>query len=96
MVTPGPPAATPAATAPTSSASRPAATAALRRTVIAFAVGLLAGALFWLLRTPSPAPPWPALTGLLGMVLGERAVPLVRRDRPRPDRATPCPPSAST
>ena len=38
-----------------------------------FATGLLAGAVFWALHVRSPAPPWLALTGLLGMVIGEHA-----------------------
>ena len=37
------------------------------------ATGLLAGTAFWGLHAPSPAPPWLGLTGLLGIVLGERA-----------------------
>jgi XapX domain-containing protein len=36
-------------------------------------VGLLAGALYGLLGTRSPAPPVIALIGLLGMLLGEMA-----------------------
>jgi XapX domain-containing protein len=47
-----------------------------RALLIAFVVGLVAGAIFWLLAAPSPAPPLLGLTGLLGMVVGER---LVRR-----------------
>nr|WP_089163305.1 DUF1427 family protein [Caballeronia sordidicola] len=39
-----------------------------------FAVGLL----YWLLKVQSPAPPLIALAGLLGMVLGEHAIPPVR------------------
>jgi XapX domain-containing protein len=37
----------------------------------AIAVGLLVGVLYWLLGVPTPAPPWVALCGLLGILLGE-------------------------
>ncbi|MER6186068.1 DUF1427 family protein [Streptomyces sp. NPDC001652] len=36
-------------------------------------IGLLAGGIYVLVGVPSPAPPWPALAGLLGMLLGEHA-----------------------
>jgi XapX domain-containing protein len=39
---------------------------------ISFAVGLLVGALYGVIRVKSPAPPIVALLGLLGMVLGEQ------------------------
>jgi XapX domain-containing protein len=39
--------------------------------LVSFATGILAGLVFWTLREPAPAPPWQALTGLLGIVLGE-------------------------
>jgi XapX domain-containing protein len=39
-----------------------------------FAVGLL----YWLVRVQSPAPPLIALAGLLGIVLGEHAIPVLR------------------
>ncbi|BEV00461.1 DUF1427 family protein [Novosphingobium olei] len=45
----------------------------------ALGIGLLVGALYSLLGTRSPAPPAIALLGLLGMLLGEQAVPLVKR-----------------
>lgn len=45
----------------------------------ALGIGLLVGALYSLLGTRSPAPPAIALLGLLGMLLGEQAVPLVTR-----------------
>lgn len=41
---------------------------------ISFAVGLLVGAIYALLRVRSPAPPLVALTGLLGMVWGEQLI----------------------
>ncbi|MDF8331712.1 DUF1427 family protein [Novosphingobium cyanobacteriorum] len=42
-------------------------------------VGLLVGAIYSLLGTRSPAPPTIALLGLLGMLLGEQAVPLAKQ-----------------
>lgn len=39
---------------------------------VSFAVGLLVGVLYGLIRVKSPAPPIVALVGLLGMVLGEQ------------------------
>jgi XapX domain-containing protein len=51
-----------------------------RLLISSFAAGLVAGAVFWLLHVPSPAPPWLGLTGLLGIVIGETAG---RRLRPR-------------
>jgi XapX domain-containing protein len=40
--------------------------------LISFAVGLLVGTLYGVIRVKSPAPPIVALLGLLGMVLGEQ------------------------
>jgi XapX domain-containing protein len=42
--------------------------------LISFAVGLMVGVAYALLRVKSPAPPLVALVGLLGMVVGEHAV----------------------
>ena len=39
---------------------------------VSFAVGLLVGILYGVIRVKSPAPPIVALLGLLGMVLGEQ------------------------
>lgn len=54
----------------------------IRRTMVSaltsFAAGGLAGVVFRALHAPSPAPPWLGLTGLLGIVLGERAVNALR------------------
>jgi XapX domain-containing protein len=47
--------------------------------LVALGIGLLVGALYSLLGTRSPAPPAVALLGLLGMLLGEQAVPLARQ-----------------
>jgi XapX domain-containing protein len=46
--------------------------------VISLGVGFGVGLLYWLLKVQSPAPPLVALAGLLGMVLGEHAIPLVK------------------
>ena len=57
----------------------------LTSALISLLGGALAGTVFWALHARSPAPPWLGLTGLLGIVLGERAV-LGLRDRHRADR----------
>lgn len=46
--------------------------------LISFGAGLAVGLLYWLVRVHSPAPPLIALAGLLGMVIGEGAVPYVQ------------------
>ena len=46
--------------------------------LISLGAGFVVGLLYWLVRVQSPAPPLIALAGLLGIVLGEHAVPLVR------------------
>ena len=46
--------------------------------IISLGVGFGVGLLYWLLKVQSPAPPLIALAGLLGMVLGEHAIPVVR------------------
>jgi XapX domain-containing protein len=46
--------------------------------VISLAAGLLVGLIYSLLQVRSPAPPAIALIGLLGMLLGEQIVPVVR------------------
>lgn len=65
----------------------------LRKAVLSFAAGLLMGALYWAMDLTSPAPPLLGLTGLAGIVLGERAATAVR-DRPARRRPAP-PPSAA-
>lgn len=47
--------------------------------LVALGIGLLVGAIYSLLGTRSPAPPAIALIGLLGILLGEQAVPLAIR-----------------
>lgn len=47
--------------------------------LLSLGAGLLVGAIYALLNVRSPAPPVIALIGLLGILLGEQAVPLVKR-----------------
>lgn len=46
--------------------------------IISLGVGIGIGLLYWLLKVQSPAPPLIALAGLLGMVLGEHAIPVAQ------------------
>jgi len=46
--------------------------------LIAVGAGLLVGVIYGLLGVRSPAPPVVALVGLLGILVGEQIVPLVR------------------
>ncbi|KAG8153796.1 DUF1427 family protein [Burkholderia catarinensis] len=46
--------------------------------LISLAAGLAVGLLYSLVRVQSPAPPLIALVGLLGIVLGEHAIPFVQ------------------
>jgi XapX domain-containing protein len=46
--------------------------------IVSLSVGFGVGLLYWLLKVQSPAPPLIALAGLLGMVLGEHAIPVVK------------------
>jgi XapX domain-containing protein len=46
--------------------------------LISLGAGFAVGLLYWLLRVQSPAPPLIALAGLLGIVLGEHAIPVLR------------------
>ena len=45
---------------------------------LALGVGLLVGVLYYLLNVKSLAPPFVALVGLLGMVVGEKLIPLLK------------------
>ncbi len=47
--------------------------------LIALSAGLLVGIIYGLLNVRSPAPPVIALTGLLGILLGEQVVPIAKR-----------------
>jgi XapX domain-containing protein len=46
----------------------------MKAMIISFAVGLIVGVAYALLRVKSPAPPLVALAGLLGMVWGEQLI----------------------
>lgn len=47
--------------------------------IVSLAAGVLVGLIYALLQVRSPAPPAIALIGLLGMLIGENAVPVVRK-----------------
>ncbi len=47
--------------------------------LISLGAGILVGVIYGLLQVRSPAPPVVALIGLLGMLVGEQAVPTVKR-----------------
>uniref|UniRef100_UPI0013D45266 XapX domain-containing protein n=2 Tax=Enterobacterales TaxID=91347 RepID=UPI0013D45266 len=46
--------------------------------LLSLAVGLMVGAIYALVGVRSPAPPVVALVGLLGILVGEQLVPIVR------------------
>jgi XapX domain-containing protein len=46
--------------------------------LISLAIGLFVGGIYGLLGVRSPAPPLIALAGLLGILIGEQAVPLAK------------------
>ena len=47
--------------------------------LLSLGAGILVGVIYGFLNVRSPAPPVIALIGLLGILLGEQAVPLVKR-----------------
>ncbi|MCV9967854.1 XapX domain-containing protein [Pararhizobium sp. BT-229] len=47
--------------------------------LLSLGAGLLVGIIYGLINVRSPAPPVIALIGLLGILVGEQAVPLVKR-----------------
>ncbi|OAP38246.1 XapX domain-containing protein [Sinorhizobium glycinis] len=47
--------------------------------LLSLGAGLLVGVIYSLLNVRSPAPPVIALVGLFGILVGEQAVPLVKR-----------------
>lgn len=47
--------------------------------IVTLAVGVLVGLIYALLQVRSPAPPAIALVGLLGILIGEQAVPVVKK-----------------
>ncbi len=59
--------------------------------LISIGVGLVVGIIYSLLNVRSPAPPVIALFGLLGMLIGEQAIPLgkrLRQDRMAQDQVS--------
>lgn len=46
--------------------------------ILSLSVGLFVGVLYYLLNVKSPAPPLVALVGLLGMVVGEQLIPILK------------------
>jgi len=62
--------------------------------VAALGVGLLAGVLYHLMGVPTPAPPWWALCGLLGIVVGETGGGIARDRWGRRGRRAPPRPAA--
>ena len=47
--------------------------------LLSLGAGLLVGVIYSLLNVRSPAPPAIALLGLMGMLLGEQAIPIAKR-----------------
>jgi XapX domain-containing protein len=47
--------------------------------IVSLATGVLVGLIYALLQVRSPAPPAIALIGLLGMLIGEQAVPIAKK-----------------
>ena len=56
--------------------------------LVSLVMGLVIGVAYGLVQVRSPAPPLIALVGLLGMVLGERAIDMVKRHFPPPPEAS--------
>ncbi|MGF6755731.1 DUF1427 family protein [Paraburkholderia sp. GAS334] len=64
--------------------------------LISLGAGLVVGLLYYFVRVQSPAPPLIALAGLLGIVIGEHAIPLVQAQiRPPVAQTQNAPPVAS-
>jgi len=59
--------------------------------IIALAVGGLVGVIYGLLNVRSPAPPYVALVGLLGILLGEQGAHYVRQRLSPPPAASAAP-----
>ncbi|MFD7709564.1 DUF1427 family protein [Streptomyces sp. NPDC059785] len=69
-----------------------------RAAVLSFGAGLMMGAVYWALDITSPAPPLLGLTGLAGIVVGERTAALARarwQARRRTRHATPADPASA-
>jgi XapX domain-containing protein len=47
--------------------------------ILSLGAGLLIGVIYSLLNVPSPAPPLVALVGLLGILIGEQAIPIAKQ-----------------
>lgn len=47
--------------------------------IVTLAAGVLVGVIYALLQVRSPAPPAIALVGLLGILIGEQALPIARK-----------------
>jgi XapX domain-containing protein len=47
--------------------------------IVSLAAGVLVGLIYALLQVRSPAPPAIALVGLLGMLIGEQALPVAKK-----------------
>ncbi|MFI9550398.1 DUF1427 family protein [Nonomuraea endophytica] len=73
----------------------------MTRTVLAYVIslgaGILTGLLYWLMGVATPAPPWQALCGLLGILFGEACVRRLReRLQRRRGRGAPAPSDRTT
>ncbi|WP_157245380.1 DUF1427 family protein [Nonomuraea typhae] len=59
----------------------------MTRTVLAYVIslgaGIIAGLVYWLMGVATPAPPWQALCGLLGILFGEACIRRLRERLPR-------------
>jgi XapX domain-containing protein len=65
--------------------------------MISLGAGFAVGLLYFLARVQSPAPPLIALAGLLGIVMGEHAIPVVRTHLfPASQQAQPLRPSSAS
>jgi XapX domain-containing protein len=64
--------------------------------LISLGAGLVVGLLYYLVRVQSPAPPLIALAGLLGIVIGEHAIPFVQAQIRTPDAQTQSAPSVAS
>ncbi|ADG18908.1 DUF1427 family protein [Paraburkholderia atlantica] len=56
--------------------------------LISLGAGLVVGLLYYFARVQSPAPPLIALAGLLGIVIGEHAIPFVQAQWRAPQAQT--------
>ncbi|MEM5310154.1 DUF1427 family protein [Paraburkholderia sp. JHI869] len=55
---------------------------------ISLGAGIVVGLLYYVSRVQSPAPPLVALLGLLGIVIGEHAIPFVQAQLQTPQAQT--------